>query len=1437
MAASSPPAKNGRVEPKLLLLPLLAAAPLLALAANPDAPADFSVNTTVVTTNPDRYGVNNAISGFADYNNKVIDPGFEPYVLRKKGTATAGGTDYLVNASGPTTTVYDILSDGFFDGASIRIYRSVNSQMTLLRTGTVERYYSGFNRIINNRLTANTFRDGGLVAGRIYYYTVRAYDSSGNQSGNATVQSAVALANGGVADTLTGTVSQTVTDSVAPAAPTGLTATANADGTVTLTWNANTEADLYGYWIFRSETDPALHNRIEITGTAPEINNGDIYFLEMNPDNVPMDKLSPRVRSYFGASDTWRETGAGASKVRDSSTKHSGRTSLKLSAPSANEVSVRQYRLGAPDSFYGSLQPNTTYQVEVWLKQQGVPTGEVTFRLTGPYSSFFHTWTGVTSEWNHYTWQFTTSGVYPDRNQGTAEIMLAFTGPGEVWMDNFLLYDPSRPPFALRPAAQQQLADFMPGWFRPMSGQTNANWGSSLEDWTNEESLAQNQFNTFGGRARPEQPYKLPIALQMAKDCGANPWIVTGSYLNEQEWLNLIEYLAGPAGTVYGDKRIQQRGVATPWTDEFARIRLEYGNELWNPTFEWGLSGSHCGQFAEYFFNVARQSPYFASIAHKVDFTVNGQLVSAATNGYAATAVQVPAAAGAPGRLATYADLALYLGGWDANIVLGGGAVTPAGYADYLMYSATYGKYWFDQQSQTRDTITAQGRPYKLCNYECGPGYDLPSGNAQFDPVSEAYGKSLAAGIATLDCFLYGTCKRIDPQCYFTFQMGTNWASHSYLNRGNYPYASWLGLRMRNRYVTGDMLATSINSVPTYDQPAWINTNTGGQAAPASPATPLTACYAFRDGGKYSVFLLSRKYSGDTPVTLRLPFHSIASGTLYKLTGAPEARNDEGSYTVQEQQEAVAAFNQNFQLTLPASSAYLYVFEGASTVAETNPSCTITQVLTQADPTSTQSVSFLVHFSQPVTGFTAGDVILGGTAGATIATVTEVAPNLGTDFQVDVAGMTNSGTVTINVPAGAALNGSSQGNLAATLVDNSVQFDMAPFVAYDDFNLAPASAPSAPFLHGVNTGAGFSAAWQLPNFTAAPYGDGYKLATASPLTYLNLRRTGSYAAGGRGFEVAARLLDVDNTFAFYRIGGTSPSRIGRSGTTLWLSALFRKDTTDNNRLLLFTLPSTSNISLGGSNLGIGFGGDGSAAVANGTRYWSLQVRNAANNNFDYVRSNVPVVTGQTALLVLKCSFGATDRFDLFVNPPSLGGTEPGAADATWTTTGAVDISFLMMGYSGGTSGSNQSAIDEVRFGQSFAEVTPTFSPSETWRINHFGSPTGSGDASDLSDPDGDGVANLLEYALGSQPTSGASQQAPVLGTTATAGQEYLSLQVPWNSSATDLTFTVEVSDDLVNWFSGPAHTTVVSAGANLVVRDNTPVNAANRRFMRLTVNR
>jgi hypothetical protein len=106
------------------------------------------------------------------------------------------------------------------------------------------------------------------------------------------------------------------------------------------------------------------------------------------------------------------------------------------------------------------------------------------------------------------------------------------------------------------------------------------------------------------------------------------------------------------------------------------------------------------------------------------------------------------------------------------------------------------------------------------------------------------------------------------------------------------------------------------------------------------------------------------------------------------------------------------------------------------------PDVTINQAAGQADPTSASPINFTVVFSEPVSGFgnVTGDVNLSGTAGATTAVVTQIAPNDGTTYNVAVSGMTNSGTVIASIPAGSALDAAGHGNTASTNTDNTLTF-------------------------------------------------------------------------------------------------------------------------------------------------------------------------------------------------------------------------------------------------------------------------------------------------------------------------------------------------------------------------------------------------------------
>ena len=91
------------------------------------------------------------------------------------------------------------------------------------------------------------------------------------------------------------------------------------------------------------------------------------------------------------------------------------------------------------------------------------------------------------------------------------------------------------------------------------------------------------------------------------------------------------------------------------------------------------------------------------------------------------------------------------------------------------------------------------------------------------------------------------------------------------------------------------------------------------------------------------------------------------------------------------------------------------------------------------DYTTSTTPTFTVDFNEDVTGFDAADVVLGGTAGPTGATVTPVSASV---YTVTITGVASEGTVTVDIPAAAATNGDSLATLASQTA--TVTYDVTP---------------------------------------------------------------------------------------------------------------------------------------------------------------------------------------------------------------------------------------------------------------------------------------------------------------------------------------------------------------------------------------------------------
>jgi hypothetical protein len=117
------------------------------------------------------------------------------------------------------------------------------------------------------------------------------------------------------------------------------------------------------------------------------------------------------------------------------------------------------------------------------------------------------------------------------------------------------------------------------------------------------------------------------------------------------------------------------------------------------------------------------------------------------------------------------------------------------------------------------------------------------------------------------------------------------------------------------------------------------------------------------------------------------------------------------------------------------SNGDVFVWTGDTT----SPSVTVRPAPGQVTRTGGLPITFTVTFSEPVTGFTASDVVVGGTAGASGVTVTG-GP---TAYTVTIARVARAGTVSVAVPAGRATDAADNPNTASDTAGNSVTFSFA----------------------------------------------------------------------------------------------------------------------------------------------------------------------------------------------------------------------------------------------------------------------------------------------------------------------------------------------------------------------------------------------------------
>jgi hypothetical protein len=246
----------------------------------------------------------------------------------------------------------------------------------------------------------------------------------------------------------------------------------------------------------------------------------------------------------------------------------------------------------------------------------------------------------------------------------------------------------------------------------------------------------------------------------------------------------------------------------------------------------------------------------------------------------------------------------------------------------------------------------------------------------------------------------------------------------------------------------------------------------------------------------------------------------------------------------------------------------------------------------------------------------------------------------------------------------------------------------AQLVAENDFTLAPGQA------HGTNSGFGFGA-WQTQNGDT----NSYAIHTAG-LSYAGLATSGNSLVGGGAYLGSGMPLNIPTgttPWSPWRRTVGSDRVIGAEGTTLWGSILLNQfiETEDLNLSLhaggISSFEDTRSVRVRVSNGRFTLGQNGQTAVS----------------------TNVRRIPGQTNLLVFKFDFlnSSTDRVTLYINPTVAPGLTTPDVPGTVINTSS-DYYFRSLQFYPDQNRLT-GAIDAVRFGGSFSDVTPRASTAVT----------------------------------------------------------------------------------------------------------------------------
>jgi fibronectin-binding autotransporter adhesin len=338
-----------------------------------------------------------------------------------------------------------------------------------------------------------------------------------------------------------------------------------------------------------------------------------------------------------------------------------------------------------------------------------------------------------------------------------------------------------------------------------------------------------------------------------------------------------------------------------------------------------------------------------------------------------------------------------------------------------------------------------------------------------------------------------------------------------------------------------------------------------------------------------------------------------------------------------------------------------------------------------------------------------------------------------------------------------------------------------------------------------------------------------------------LRGVGTHEANGKtGGHWKIGNLGTNSTYGGVINGASQMTKVGTGALTLTNASTCTGGTTVSAGILLANNPTGSATGSGAVTVSAA-GTLGGTGIIGGATTVLGTLAPGSNGIGTLTINNTLNLAGTTTVALNRT--GATLTHDKVQGVTTLtyGGTLAVTAAGDALTAGSTFTLFAATTYAGSFATITLPSLDSGlqwdtsalgTNGSLTVRVKPDANDNgiiDAWEESHFGN-ANPGANPPLADADGDGLSNLLEFAVNTHPKQ--PNASPLIHELVTIGADKMwRLTVPKNPLATNLSFTVETCADLTDWSSATTHIETNTA-TQLIVRDT---QTGPPRFIRLVI--